>query len=190
MGGEFQGAVLLFCDDEDLAAKGPVGMVVDALGVESLALDSDFKMQMVGRGTACASFYADGVARVQPLPYLDEVAGMVAIERLKSIGVPQDDAIPVAVVRSGENHFAWKSGAGGVARKSLDVCTSMMAVSSEWTNDLASRKRIAPFLYGIVGEVDGELVAVSEGVLRRCNLHHLPLVDVGKVVLSIYKRIS
>ena len=56
-------------------------------------------MQMVGSGTARASFDAYRVACMQPLAHLNKVAGVMAVEGFESVGITQDDAIAVALVR-------------------------------------------------------------------------------------------
>lgn len=66
-------------DDEDLAAKGMIGMIEDALRIETLAIDASLKMQMIRGGAARTPFQADRFSRMQPLADLDKVLRMVAI---------------------------------------------------------------------------------------------------------------
>ena len=80
--GELQAAILLLGDDEDLADEGVVLVVEDARGIESLTLDARLEMQVNACRPACLPFKADWIACLKPLPYLDKIAGMVAIERL------------------------------------------------------------------------------------------------------------
>ena len=53
-------------------------------------------MQVDASCAARLTFETDGVAWLQPLPYLDEIARMVTVERLQTIGVTQDDAVSVS----------------------------------------------------------------------------------------------
>ena len=175
-------------DNEDLLAKGVVSMVEDALRVEGLSPDARLEMQMVGRCSACTPFQPYGVAGMKPLPHSDKVAGMVTVECLQAVGMTQDDAITIAVMGARQDDFARKSCTCGIAGKGLDVGPSMMASTTIRTEELSSGKRIAPLFLGIVGKIDGELVAMGKGVFRSLHLHHLPLVDVWSLVLSIQEE--
>ena len=175
-------------DNEDLLAKGVVSMVEDALRVEGLSPDARLEMQMVGRCSACTPLQPYGVAGMKPLPHSDKVAGMVTVECLQAVGMTQDDAIAIAVMGAREDDLARESSTGGIAHMGLDVGSAMIASSTVRAEELRSRKRIAPLFLGIVGKIDGELVAMGKGVLRSLHLHYLPLVDVWSLVLSIQKE--
>ena len=163
-------------------------MVEDAVRIERFASYARLEMQMVGRSSACSPLQADGVACLKPLPYPDKVARMMAVERLQAVGMTQDDTIAIAVMGAREDDLARESSTGGIAHMGLDVGSAMMASSTVRAEELRSRKRIAPLFLGIVGKIDGELVAMSKRILRCLHLHHLPLVDVWSLVLSIQEE--
>ena len=185
---EFQGAVLLLRYNKNLADKGVVRVVEDARGIERPASDSRLEMQMVASRTACMALQTHGIACLQPLPYLDQVARMMAIHRLQAVCMTEDDAVPVGIIRSGKDDFTWKGSSGRVASESLQVSSTMMSRASIGTVHLGSGKRIAPLLDSIVCKVYRELVAIGKGVFCRFHPHNLPLVDVRSIVLSEYHR--
>ena len=183
-GSEFQGAVLLLGDDEDLANEGVVGVVEDAGGIEWAALYARLEMQMYACRSACLTFQSHRVACLQPLPYLDKIAGMVAVERLQAVGMTQNDAVSVGIIGSGKDDFARESSPRSIVAEGLQVGASMMTSPSERTVHFGSGKGIAPLLDGIVGEVDGKLVAILKRVFRCLHLHDLPLININRVFLS------
>ena len=182
-GGEFQGAVRLPRDYENLTAKGILVMVEDARGVKGSAFDPNLEMKMVGGGSARPAFYADRLTRLQPLANLDKVAGIVAVECLQTIRMTQDNAIPISIIRPRKDDLAREGCTNRVPGTGLDVCTSVTAPPSIGTDEFASGQGIAPFLLCVVGKVNGKLVTMNEGVFGRLHPHHLPLVDVNRVFI-------
>lgn len=182
---EFQGAVLLLCDDKDLAKEGMIGVVEDARGIESFAFDSHFEMKMVGSSASRTPFYADRLTCLQPLSDLNKISGMMTVKSLQTICMSHDDTISITVVHTRKDNLSRESGTGSVSCKRLDVGATMMSVSAKGTDNFTFWERIAPFFHSIVGKVDGELVTMSEGVFGSLDLHHLPLVDVNSIILSV-----
>ncbi len=180
-GGDLQGAVGLLGEDDYLGDE-LVGVVVEDDGaVEGTALDARLEVEVLGGGTAGAPFECQWVASLEPLPYADEELGVVAVERLEAVGMPHHDAVAVAVVGGAEDDLAGEGGTNGVVGVCLHVGACMVARTAEGADEVGTGERIAPLLDGVVGEVDGELVGLFEGVAGGLHLHHLPFVDVGLV---------
>ena len=74
-------------------------MIEDAAGIECLTLDARLEMKVVACCPAGLPFQADGVTGLQPLAHLDKIAGVMAVERLQSVCMTQDDTVSVGKVR-------------------------------------------------------------------------------------------
>ena len=183
-GGEFQGAVLLLGDNKYLTDKAVVCVIENARGIERTATNSRLEMKMVACRTARVALQTHGIACLQPLSHFDQIARMMAIHRLQAVCVTKDDAVSVGIVRARQNDFARECSSGCVACKCLQVSSTMMPRTAIRTAHLGSRKRIAPLLDCIIGEVYRELVVIGKGVFCRFHTHYLPLVDIRRFVLS------
>ena len=181
---ELQGAVLLLRDNKDLPDEFARFVVEDACRIECLPLDARLEVEVVAGSSSCPAFYADRVARLEPLPNLDQIARVMAVERLQPVGMTQDDTVPIGKIRTGENDLSREGCPCRVASEGLDVCPAMMPLASERTRHSGSRQGIVPLLLCIVGKVYRELVALLKWVFRSLHLHHLPLVNVNPFVLS------
>ena len=108
-------------NDKDLTDEGIVLVVEDASRIEGLTLDARLEMQMYACRSACLPFQSYWIACLQPLPYLDKIAGMVAVERLQTVRMTQDDAVSIGKIRPREDNFARKSGPRGIASKACSA---------------------------------------------------------------------
>ena len=66
---------------------------------------------------------------------------------------------------------------------SLHVGSRMTPGAAKGTDDMSAGQRIVPLLDGVVGKIDGKLVATRKGIACRLNLQHLPFVDVSRFVV-------
>lgn len=180
-----QGSVGLFGEDYDLLFYRVVGMVVDLAAIECFPFHSSLEMKVFCGSSACSACQGDWLSCLYPLPYLDQILGVVAVKCFQSVGMTHDDAVAVTEMWSTQDDFAWEGGADAVVRFGLDVCPSMMTSSSKGADDPPVGEWIAPLFDCIVGKVDGELVGLCEGVLGGFHFQGLPFVDVCHLVLFL-----
>ena len=118
------------------------------------SIDTDFEMQMGGRGASRPSGKGDRVAGFYLVAYLDEVPRVVAIDRFQSIIMTYDYYIPIRRVGFRHADYAIERRADGIVRYRLDVIPRMITASSSvGRNHFAARKR-----KGIVAFLDGRKV--------------------------------
>ena len=161
-------------------------MVEKTGGIEGFAIDAGFKVQVLGGGTSGAACESDGLSCPYPVALFAEVFGLVGIEGFQSVGMANDDGIAVGVMRTAEGDVTREGGTDGVVGEGLDVGTSVVTASAIRTDDFTARQGIGPVgAFGVLLEIDGELVLVGKGVLRRFVLQYLPLVNVWDGVLTL-----
>ncbi len=57
-------------------------------------------MQMLGRGTACSSGESNHLTGFDTVTHFDKVLGLMAVKRLQTIRVFDNDAIAIAEIRT------------------------------------------------------------------------------------------
>ena len=124
-------SVLLLGEDHHLALDGVLGVVVDLGGVESLAAHAGFEMQVLGGGSACTSGERNRLSGLHPRTFLHQVAHVVAVGSLQSVGMTEHYEVAISVIGTAQNHFAREGGTYCVARLGLDVGAAMPACTAE-----------------------------------------------------------
>lgn len=162
------------CELETL--DGIFCMVIELAAVKSLAVDTCLEVAMLGSGTSRTSRESYRMTSLDPLSFLDEVLGLMAVESLKSVGMTDDDGIAVCVVYLRHDYLAWESSIYGVVRTCLDVCTGMTAFASVWAYYLGTRERVVPLCVCEFIEVYGKLISLRERIDDILFLQLLPLV--------------
>lgn len=81
-------------------------MVEDEIRVESASFEHGFEVEMFGCGASGASGETYHMTGFHLVAHLHEVFRLVRVECLQSVGVLDDDAESVAVVRVGACHHA------------------------------------------------------------------------------------
>lgn len=163
--GDAQLSVRLFGKDDYLSLDGVQVMIIYLTGVERLATYPRFEVQMLGGGSPRSPHQCNGLSCMHPFALLYQIAYVVAIGSLQSIGMAHDHKVSVSIVRTTQYHLPRKGSTYGVTCLGFDVGASVPSASSKGAYHLAARQGIAPFLPGIVGQVDRELVGVRKGIL-------------------------
>lgn len=156
-------------------------------GVEVLAVDTHFEVQVCRGGSPCASGQSDRLARLYPVAGLHQVLGVVAIDGLQPVVVTNYDHIAVGRIGLGHAHDAVEGCHNRVVGTGLDVVARMMPASASiWRDYLTARQREGVFLFGDEGKVDDLYVAVRESL---CVFHsYMRPLSVGELLGDGFAR--
>ncbi len=131
-------------------------------------------MQVCRGGPARAARQTDDLAGLDLVALFHEVARLVAVACGETVGVPDDNVVAVAEIRSRLGDHAVEGGHNLVVGLRLDIHTGMTATatSAKGTDDMGTGKRISPMLLG-----DALQVELEGQVLRQRVFLHIVRVE-------------
>ena len=132
--------LFLLCPDGDVVsftgAEQTITMelasaeIEDHIGVEMLPVEAGLKMEMGGSGTSCAPSQRNGLPCLDPVTRFDEVFGVVAINGLQTVVMPDNNHVAISRVGFGHPYNAIKSSHDRVVGLRLDVHARMVPASA------------------------------------------------------------
>ena len=131
---------LLLCPDGDAVsftgAEQAIAMelvsaeIEDHIGIEMLPIETGLKMEMGGCGTSCAACQRNGLSCLNPISWFHQVLGIVAINSLQAVVMPDNNHIAISRVGFGHPYKPIKSSNDRVVGLRLDVHARMVPASA------------------------------------------------------------
>ena len=132
-------AVPLTGAEQAIAMELTGGEIEDQVGIEMLTVEASLKMEMGGCGTSCTSRERNRLSCFDPIARLDQILGIMAINRFQSIVMTDHNDIAIGRIGFGHPYEAIKSSYDRIVGFRLNIHTGMVPASaSVWRDDLAS----------------------------------------------------
>lgn len=103
--------------------------VEEDVGVEVLAVDACFEVQVLGSGSSCASCQSDGLPGLYRVAALHQIFGVVAVDGLQAGGMANHNDIAVGTVGLRHAYHTGEGTSDGVVGPRLDVDTCMLSAA-------------------------------------------------------------
>ena len=132
-------AVPLAGAEQAIAMELAGGEIEDQVGIEMLTVEASLKMEMGGCGTSRTSRESYRLPRFDPIARLDQILGIMAINRFQSIVMTDHNQVAIGGVGLSHPHKTIESGYDRIVGFRLNIHAGMVPASaSVWRDDLAS----------------------------------------------------
>ena len=123
-------AVPLTGAEQAIAMELAGGEIEDQVGIEMLTVEASLKMEMGGCGTPRTSRESYRLPRFDPIARFDQILGIMAINSLQTVVMPDNNHIAISRIGFGHPYEAIKSGHDRIVGSCLDVYTGMVPASA------------------------------------------------------------
>ena len=162
--------------------------VEEDVGVEVLAVDACFEVQVLGSGSSCASCQSDGLPSLYRVAALHQVFGVVAVDGLQAGGMAYHNDIAVGTVGFRHAYHTGEGTADGVVGPRLDVDTCMPPVTpSVGRDNFAAGQGEAIVLLPQAVEVQQDgFTLVEQSRSSHTDVVHLHVGEGACLLLALY----
>ena len=131
---------LLLCPDGDAVsftgAEQAIAMefvsaeIEDHIGIEMLPVEAGLKMEMGGCSTSCTACETNRLPCFDPIAWFHQVLGIVAINSLQTVVMPDNNHIAISRIGFGHPHKAVECSHDCIVGLRLDIHAGMVSASA------------------------------------------------------------
>ena len=162
--------------------------VEENVGVEVLAVDACFEVQVLGSGSSCASCQSDSLPGLYRVAALHQVFGVVAVDGLQAGGMAYHNDITVGAVGFRHAYHTGEGTADGVVGLRLDVDTCMPSAAPSIGRDnfaVGQGETIVIFSKTVEVQQDG-FTLVEQSRCSHSDVVHLHVGEGACLLLALY----
>lgn len=138
-------------------------MVEEGGRIETAAAVAYLEMKVLGSGSARAPGETDHLSGLDFVAHFDKILVLMAVKRLKTVCVADDDAVAVTGIGTGTGHNTVESGTNLVLGLGLEVHAAMTTLSAVGADDFGFGQGVGP----VVGIHLGQVQFVGVALLKR-----------------------
>ena len=123
-------AVPLTGAEQAIAMELAGGEIEDQVGIEMLTVEASLKMEMGGCGTPRTSRESYRLPRFDPIARFDQILGIMAINSLQTVVMPDNNHIAISRIGFGHPHKAVECSHDCIVGLRLDIHAGMVSASA------------------------------------------------------------